>query len=378
MRFETDAQKVFASEKVVPFEVQDPFNPNTLRGFICDEENEFFGSMYLTHINQAYHPQTILCTPRIHYPWVKQADGRRIYHFIDCRKIIARVKEDGSNILGYIYTDGHTRWVTYKTRLCPILRAESRWHNWVVLWNIILQKYPDLPKTVLATNMNFSFELYGKQNPHTITYQHDLDIAMLFRIDPYGRLFAPLDSQCLIPSAKILATCDPQHLVRTCESLQEELENRNKASIAAGQGYICEGAVLNLVTTGGVIRLFKLKPETIQALAFSTGGGLSKKAVEMACQKVLESSELTLENLKTELASDFDVRLVDGFLPEIESVMKEMMQQQVFKDQVLTVCEKMNILEKKELMKKMSEQFGKQKSREIFAILKAAGKIHKE
>jgi len=38
--------------------------------------------------------------------------------------------------------------------------------------------------------------------------------------------------------------------------------------------------------------------------------------------------------------------------------------------------EDVTILEKKELMQKMSEQFGKERSREIFVILKAAKKIH--
>ena len=78
--------------------------------------------MFLRMVNGKYKPQVVFATPKIDYPFTSRPDGRRVYHFPAVNKVEIYEKLDGTNIFAYAYTDGREIFVTYKTRLVPILK----------------------------------------------------------------------------------------------------------------------------------------------------------------------------------------------------------------------------------------------------------------
>lgn len=383
---EREAAKVFDCEtsNLRYFSEADPFNKGqVLEGAICLIQDKRYGALYLTHIDNKYKPQLIYATPKLHYPFITNQKEQRVYSFPPCCKVQFREKLDGTNILAYSYTNGKEMFVSYKTRLTPTLKETSRFGNWIKLWGAMLQKYPHIPDGVKEYQQNISFELYGKVNPHLISYETDLDVAMLFRVTKDGKILSPLDSVCQTPVAKILESCSPEHLVRTYERLREELDQRNKASMAAQQGYQFEGCVLNLWydmyqdrELYGDIALFKLKPEQIEEIHFAAGGGLSKELVTQACYKALEADvELNLTNVKMELERDFDPRIVDSFHNEILGVIQEVEGYLIFKEQVLVKYEELKLdvtKDKGGTMRALSPFFKKQQMTQVFNILQGA------
>ena len=47
------------------FEVEDPFHPHRLRGYLCRRPDHRYGAMYLTHVDGAPEPQVAFATPKL-------------------------------------------------------------------------------------------------------------------------------------------------------------------------------------------------------------------------------------------------------------------------------------------------------------------------
>ena len=140
------------------FDAEDPFNGNKrLCGFLCQKPDHLYGALALTHVDGKDVPQTILATPKLHYPFGR--DGS--FHFPPIKRILIHEKLDGTNVLAYRYRDsaGDT-FTTYKLRLAPVLR-NSRWGPFLDMWQERLERYPNIPQLVAKNDCHISFEMYG-------------------------------------------------------------------------------------------------------------------------------------------------------------------------------------------------------------------------
>ena len=202
-----------ASDDLRPFSERDPFNGGApVGGWISRATDHRYGALVITSVDGRPMPsQVVHCTPKIPYPF----DRNGIYRFPEADRIVVVDKLDGTNIFAFSYTaPGGGRRVSFKTRLMPFVgnRAQGRF---LELWQQVLEKYPAIPPTVLASGLGASFEMYGYRNAHTVLYDVALDAATLFAVDPAsGKLLPPEPkwsgegpaSRCVVELAEVGAT----------------------------------------------------------------------------------------------------------------------------------------------------------------------------
>lgn len=369
------------------FHEADPFNKeNVVIGALCRIEDKRYGALFIHSVNNVYCPQIIYAMPKLHYPFsaADNVEGRK-FRFPACEKIIFKEKYDGSNIVGYTYKVKEEWFATYKTRLTPFLKA-SRFGDWIKMWNIMLQKYPIHDMVSNDTRFSYAFELYGKINPHLISYEHDLDTVWLLTIEKHNgkihnqSILTVLSSKAgfyaasgEIPEAKIWGECLPEHAIKTYRAYQDELESRNKARYATNQTFEFEGLILNTVMKDDTVELFKLKPSQIEDIHFAAGRGLSKEIVQQACYKIMENGEdLSLEKVLNILRADWTEVIMNAFEQEIKDVVGEFLVHQQLKEDVIAKYNELKLdimADKAGTMRAMSQYFSKDKIGQVFKII---------
>ena len=241
------------------FKVKDPFNNNTLEGYINRRANNLYGSMIIEKVNGKEVYQFVYATPKMTYPF-----NRKRERFIpDYDRIEVYEKLDGTNILGYVYKDIESNsFVTYKTRLKPIL-GNSKFGNFYSLWKEILEKYPEIPEKILNSNLNFSFELYGKKNKIFILYKTLLDIRLLFyRNRETGEILSPLSYNSNLPIPNIISIYNEKIDVK---SEYEKVKLKLGESLKEEEGNITgtEGSVWYFIKDNKAVQM-KCKPLKIE------------------------------------------------------------------------------------------------------------------
>jgi len=172
------------------FNEVDPYNPqNTVNGEIRRSGRKTYGMLRINSVNGKDCYQEIYCTPKMGYPH----SDTGFYRTTKDDEILVYEKYDGTNIFafGYYDGDGH-KYVSYKTRLKPFL-GQSKFGDFKSLWDEILAK-DDLKNTLellVRTNVNLSFELYGKRNKILIDYPVSLDYVLLFGVVEDGMILSP-------------------------------------------------------------------------------------------------------------------------------------------------------------------------------------------
>ena len=135
--------------------IQDPFNPsNFLTGYITIDQGDHYGQLQLTHINgMQCKDQIIYSTPKMHYPFNKL--GHFYFKFLD-KPVQMYDKKDGTNIVSFKYIYRKKIYLTYKTRLNPVL-GSSRFGNFYCMWCEMLEKYPNINQMAQDHDINTSF-----------------------------------------------------------------------------------------------------------------------------------------------------------------------------------------------------------------------------
>ncbi len=353
----------------------DPFNPqNTVSGFISRKSNEYYGALIITNINgKELPPQLIMATPKMHYPFDARDDGTRNYHFPVAKNIEVYEKLDGTNILAYHYSDENNRYLTYKTRLRPFLSA-SKFGDFYNMWREVATNYfTEIEAEMGRSECNLSFELYGNRNPHLLLYPNPLDIALLFGVTNTGRILSPTQlNHPSLPIVKILKVVD-KDFTENYESLQKELQAGLKQE---DEGYYSgiEGTVWYMHLPDGRCVQLKCKPETIEAIHFSAGaGGLSKNIILATCWNGFENAEtITVDLIKQLLLEEFEVPIIEAHHYFIEKCVAFVNDEALFRNTVVLAYKitGMNILlNKQDIMHKLSEQFPKNKMRKVYSII---------
>jgi len=375
----------FLTRKTHKFEdVVDVFNPgNELTGYICSESSKYYGAIYLTHINgmQCEQGQIILSSPKMHYPYNR--NGR--FHFYNTPDISpAYEKYDGTAIIAYAYKFKKRTYVTYKTRMTPILQSFEL-YNFEEMWREILLKYPnivDLP----TMNRTIVFELYGVRNKHLIIYPTPLDAILLFGINrKTGQVMIPEEvyNTSRIPIPKVYYHIQSHHNFEDFyKRIRGEIEDLNETT---DDGIIgSEGSVIYVKDREFGWIQWKAKPETVQSI--HQAPGLSRKDTITTCYNALENVDLeglTYRYVKELLMEEITDREVEARKPLVLKCI-EMVKEEVYVRN--TVIEKykecgLTLKEnKQDVMRHMSRSYPKNQMRYVYTILLAmeGGKIGQE
>ncbi len=384
------AKEIFKAEEhnLKHFEKEDPFNDNLISGFICNIGDHRYGALYLYAVNNVpIKNQIIWSTPRMGYPF----DRNGIYKWPPAFKINIYEKLDGTNILGYQYRAKDTSFITYKTRLTPVLR-ESKWGDFLGMWREILERYPEIPGMIYGSGMNISFELYGNRNKHTVIYDCKLEVAMLFGIE--GILEPRIvdieetdrvisagdvgDVERKVPKAKrytsivilggLKSKWDTDN-TSYYKKMEGEAEAQNRVGEYGIEG--TEGFIWYLHNYDGVKQL-KCKPDSIKDIHFS-GSGLGKHSIRTTVINAYEhTSDVTYEVVKDLLMEEFDERLIEAHYSSIRRVMIEVEEEMTFKSKVINTYGelKLDILANKaDTMRALSKYFSKKEMKKVYWVL---------
>ena len=175
------------------FDCIDEYNDNRLEGVLCRQMDKNYGALVIFKVNGVeVEVQKILCTPKIRYPFSTNDLGERTYHWPKVSSVFVYEKYDGTNIFCYSYYDANNQYYrTYKTRLTPVV-SDLGFAKFKTLLDEALKKYPEFAALPAASNIGYSFELYGYKNPHLIIYDVDIDLKLLFLVHRHtGELFLP-------------------------------------------------------------------------------------------------------------------------------------------------------------------------------------------
>jgi hypothetical protein len=353
---------------LAPFETEDNFNNNILKGFLCRVGDHRYGAIYLTHINDIEEPQLIYATPKLHYPF----DSAGTYRFPPAKRVEVYEKIDGTNILAYRYTSKGQTYLTYKLRLTAVVR-NSRFGPFLDFWREMLKRYPDISHLPEINDCNISFELYGALNKHLILYKVPLDTAVLFGVDDKAEIRPPSILKTLgVPIAPLHARLEgakdyqreyQKHQV-DCEAMNRETED--------GTIEGTEGRVWYLQDIHNHIVMFKCKPESVEQIHWAAGG-LSKNAVIATAYNLLETDEqLTYDRLKELLLEEYSEDAIERFRPHIEAVIQQITEEMRFKEKILEFYYKLDLdfqREKNAVMRAFSQQYPKSLMRRIYSIL---------
>ncbi len=362
-------------KELIPFELEDPFNPgNLVKGFISKRSDNRYGALAITHVNGEEAFQIIYATPKQKYPFDK--NGK--YRFPEAEKIEVYEKLDGTNVLAFNYQAAGKTFQSYKLRLSPFVR-NSRFGNFLDMWQELLLRYPGLDGICQANGCSLSFELYGSRNIHLVRYRTSLDTALLFGVSPGGELLSP---SCLsdtrgLPTPTLLAE------IRTREELEVEYNRLRKEMEAKNskdeEGIITgtEGGVWYLLDTLGETRQFKCKPESVEQVHWSAGG-IGINTIKATAHNVLETeSEITLEATMELLREEFSQEQLDVSRPRIEKVVSEMRAHYRLQGEVMEryLALGVSIKENKgAVMREMAKHFPKGDVRRVFTIISNSGK----
>ncbi len=365
-----DAARALALDRkwLQEFDVVDPLNDTSLRGFLSRRPDHRYGALALTHVNEAPAPQIVFATPKLHYPFDRQ--GR--FHFPPLREIEIFEKYDGTNVLAYAYhAAGGRRFLTYKLRLSPVLR-NGRFGAFLDLWRELLGRYPVIPELVDLNGCALGFELYGRRNAHLIHYENPLDCVLLYGVTGDGNPVSPsvLDGRGVPTATRYGALAAGRDPVAEYGAIRERMERDNRP---ADDGRIAgvEGAVWYVHTGAGATVLFKCKPESVEQVHWV--GSIHKAAVTATCWNVFESQDaLTYETLYPLLAEEYDGDEIERFRTCIDECIAAVCEEMEFKNRVLDEYRRVGVTlaeDKGAVMRRLSGKFRKQEMKKVFALI---------
>jgi len=281
------------------FEQEDTFNDNILKGVICRRSDHRYGTLILFQINEEKTEQIIYCTPKIKYPFDRNGNYRWPKAIDELR---AWSKLDGTNICAYHYEYKGKDYVTYKTRLKPVM-ANSKFGQFCSMWKELLDSQDWIEKLINNNpDYNLSFELYGSRNPITIKYEIALATSFLFGI-------RRTDS-AIKPPSEFKSSVDfktPLSFSMFGENSTIKYQNlREVFNLENTDELRTEGAVFYAHINGDPSwKLFKCKPEQIEAIHWANGG-ISRNALWTTAINTFEDiDEPTIEDYKELLKEEF-------------------------------------------------------------------------
>jgi uncharacterized protein (UPF0335 family) len=254
-------------KKLKAFEEQDPINGLALSGYLCIQSDHRYGMLILLQVENEECEQIIYATPKLHYPFDKNGN----YNWPKIDELELYEKLDGTNVLSYHYQYQGDDYVTFKTRLTPILK-ESKFGNFLGLWKEYTEQNKWIEDVIrLNPDYNLSFELYGSRNPITIMYEVDLEVALLFGVRHKDHAIKPPSQLKTTTETSIPQTTSLQQKPGESDITNVYNGIRFEGSKKNADSLVTEGAVF-YVHNGGRWSMFKCKPEEIEKIHWTAGG----------------------------------------------------------------------------------------------------------
>jgi hypothetical protein len=325
----------------------------------------------------------IWCTPKLHYPFDKNGD----FHFPTIYKAYYYEKLDGTNILAYHYEYQGRDFVTFKTRLTPVV-ADGKFGG----FNLMLKEYMASNLWVVAIinrnpDYNLSFELYGYRNPITVKYTIPLEMNLLFGVHSQKHIVVPpinnweakfqICEEDKVKMPKSFFAVSGEGFKENYNNFRATMSDLNKGD---GQNAVIEGMVLYALTDEGY-KMFKIKPEEIEKIHWATGG-IPANALFTTAVNAFEAGDATIETFMELLKEEYTDQQVGRSEQRIKKIFAEA------RHHVETVKE-VNLVwaiakqagfdvtkDRNGTMRFMSEHFPKEKMQRVGSIiLKQAGLI---
>jgi len=295
------------------FEVDDVFNNGMkLHGFISRKPNHLYGAMAITEINNQSTLQIIYGTPKINYPF----DKNGVFNWPSISYLEGYIKEDGTNVVAYWYKFKGRKYLSFKTRLTPVLR-DSTFGSFFHMWEEYYEDNSWIKETILGNpNYNISFEMFGSRNPITISYDVSLDVKLLFGIDRKTAAILPPSGLNLlhanIPDRVVFKSKDFTSQYR---KTQAELSARNQEKLTV------EGMVWYAQTEDYNWGMFKLKPSEIENIHWTASDTIPKNAIWTTILNAYETTENpSVEDVVELLNEEYEAHLITKNMKRIEKL----------------------------------------------------------
>jgi len=353
--------------KWIEFEIEDTFNNNNVIKGKISAKQSCYGLVHITEINEEKTHQVVQSAPKMGYPY-----NRNGVFFFDKEDFVAYEKYDGTAVIAYAYTCKGNVFVSYRTRLNPIL-GKFEIFDFQSMWKEMLGKHKNIPDFV-SMNRTIVFELFGIRNKHLIFYDIPLDIKLLFGIDrSSGHIILPeeIDSGM---SARRLIFNDGDNFKEKYENARIEIERSNK-TISKDEIRGMEGSVLYIKNEFGNWVQWKCKPESVMKVHCKPG--LSKKDIIATCYNALENVEieaLTFDFVKSLLLEEINEREVMSRKSLIHRCI-DFVKEEV--SRMAKIIEKYNSFgvklseDKRAVMRHMSQFFEKKGMGYVYAVIES-------
>lgn len=280
---------------------------------MCRRSDHRYGALVIFEVNEEKTEQIVWCTPKLHYPFNK--NGEFIWPPIN--ELTSFVKLDGTNILAYSYQYKGKEFVSFKTRLGPVL-SDMAFGLFKSMWEEYTEDNSWVKEVIDANpNFNLSFELYGARNPITIEYSIPLEVSLLFGVRKNdGAVRTPLELNILdntkVPTYHILGKEQPTDHY---QYFREQMSDINAKKL------LQEGMVF-YVHDGGPSRImFKCKPEEIEKIHWAASGYIPKNAIWTTLINAFETEENpTKEYIRELLLEEFTDQQINKSIPRIRKL----------------------------------------------------------
>lgn len=252
-----------------PFRATTP-EKNKIEGLICNKPGLNLGSLIIQRLNGERVNQQIMSMPKIDYPY---REHRLVIdlplHTVDIR---FTKKIDGTCIIFCPLKDknGEIIEVFPKTRLTPVLYP-NKYRDWLALLNEALTppQQREIKRIVRTQDISLCGELYGRKNPHLISYEDDIRFIIHTGIKAkhilsYQQIKAAFSGSGLEYVETLEKLPSDERIIRQKYLyLQEKMQLENDR---AGKGiFLHEGAIL-MISTPSMARYYKCKPVELEEI----------------------------------------------------------------------------------------------------------------
>lgn len=375
------ASEIFDVKKneISHFDVDDIFNGNNIEGYLCRHGDHRYGALLITRVNDEECEQIICATPKMRYPFSKDTGN---FTWPDVQEIQAFDKLDGTNILAYHYSYAGNDYVSYKTRLTPVIK-NSDFGSFHEMWIELLEDKKWIRELIDANpDYNLSFELVGSRNPISVSYDFPLDTSLLFGVRRNDFVIRPPTELNIVNNASVakqFSCSSSEDLTALYKNLRSDLTAQNEG---CEDMFNVEGMILYAKVVGEPSwRQFKLKSEQIEKIHWTAAGIIPRLSIWTTAVNSYEDNpnpdvEYVIRLLKEEFTDALikkSMRRIERIVPEVRSHMKLVKQineiWQKAKEQGFDVYE-----DKAKTFRWMSQFFDKGQMRKVGSIvLRQAG-----
>jgi hypothetical protein len=359
------------------FEVHDDYNKNKLSGYICLKPDHRYGMLAITKVNNWDCLQFIYATPKLDYPF----DRVGTYKWPKCKSIVFYEKLDGTNITSYFYKYKDKEFLTFKTRLTPVVKSGG-FYDFKRLLDDYLSENKWVEEVIyLNKDYNLSFELFGYRNPITVKYPFPLEMNLLFGIDKNNANIKPIhklktNDNTKTPKQFLMINNEiyDNELTSTYNNFRHQMSDKNKNEL------LTEGMVLyaniNDEENNSIWKMFKCKPEEIEKIHWAAGEGIPTVALSTTAINTFESNENpTIEDFIELLKEEYDEHVITKNTAKINKIWEKTLINvkninevnkvwQIAKDKGFDIT-----IDKANTMKFISQYFDKKSMRMVASII---------